>query len=212
MTQGKRSEEPHEIVIFLRALLGEPDDQPTPDELAASIPRLLPPGPRRLHAAASLAWSLVGHRLFADEIPNMDRVRAEPMHVPITLAMLHTNNISAAARMLGTSRRALRDGLHRLGVYPWYRAWRDGRSKPAPGLTFALRELPDVVEDGTRGVVWFKLQGQTGVGPAWLERGDRSDRLFRGWWVDRETVETYARENGHDFHCEGEGSKSGGDK
>lgn len=77
-----------------------------------------------------------------------------------------------------------------------------GGDEPFPGLAFMLQRLPDVVEDGTHGVVWFTPLEGDGVGPAWLERGDQSERLFRGWWVDRATVEAYAGEYGHDFHCD----------
>lgn len=212
MTHGERNDDPHELVIFLRALIGESADQPTPEELVTSINRLLPPGPRRLYAALSLAWSIVGYRLFAHEIPDMAQVRAESWPVPTTLAMLLTSNISAAARMLGISRRALRDGLRRIGVHPWHRRWRDGQGEPAHGPAFMLRELPDVVEDGTQGVVWFEREGQHNVGPARLERGDRSDRLFRGWWVDRDTVAAYARAHGHNFRGTDERSESDGDE
>jgi hypothetical protein len=67
-------------------------------------------------------------------------------------------------------------------------------------------ETPEVVEDGTKGEVVFKLEDAVlYCGPAWLGRGrgTRLERLFQGRWVHHDTAEAYAREHGHDFRGDG---------
>lgn len=80
-------------------------------------------------------------------------------------------NISHAARLLKTSRRALRDALKDLDMYPWPHPSIDRPAVPEerPPSTYASE--PGVAEDGTAGVVRFRFKTQDS-GTVLLDRGD----------------------------------------
>lgn len=219
MSHDEAPRTPSQLVVFLRALVGQPEEQPSPTKLAASVAQLLPEELRKVEIGGLIAWFIIGLGFLAEGPPSLKQIRVESWRLIMAIAMLKSGgSISYGATLLDTSRRSLRDGLRAAGLYPWPRRQRarrvDQADDPEPGQesSFAslVRQLSDVVEDGTHGIVWFASVDRNDVGPAWLERGGQSLQLFRGWWVDRETAETYARDYGHDFRCEDEGPLSDG--
>ena len=68
----------------------------------------------------------------------------------------------------------------------------------APFEPFVPGEEPEMIEDGTKGVMTFKFETED-AGPAWLHRDGRSERLFRGRWVDLSIIQAYARRYGQNF-------------
>ncbi|MEX1363652.1 MAG: helix-turn-helix domain-containing protein, partial [Nannocystaceae bacterium] len=88
-------------------------------ELAASRGRPRSPTSPELDAGAWLAWATVGLALFEGErLPTAKRVLDEARRMLLALAMERTaGNISAIAKHLDTSRRAVRHHLQRLGLY-----------------------------------------------------------------------------------------------
>ncbi|MCH9685169.1 MAG: hypothetical protein K0V04_27275 [Deltaproteobacteria bacterium] len=75
---------------------------------------------RDVDAEGWLAWTLCGIYLFAAGPPAMDDVRREAKRAAVCLAMTRCRgSIAAAARMLGISRKVLRENLRAAGLYPW---------------------------------------------------------------------------------------------
>jgi len=108
------------VVRTLRATLGLAHDEPAPGELAAWIRRSLPAQVEALDSGAWLAWCLAGLPLFGGAFPALREIRNEGTRVTIALAMLREHgNLSAAARLIGSSRKVLRDNLRVVGLYPW---------------------------------------------------------------------------------------------
>jgi len=133
---------PDEVAGCLRAMLGLAPDDPARGEQAAYLGRSLPAVVHGLDASAWIAWCMAGLPLFGGRLPTVRLVKVSASRVVMALAMLQTGgNISAAARMLGTSRRALRDGLRRMGRYPWRetsepevgRGWTEGSKSDGEG-------------------------------------------------------------------------------
>ncbi|MCA9704499.1 MAG: hypothetical protein KDK70_01475 [Myxococcales bacterium] len=117
----------------------------------------------------------------------MKVVREESSRVIMGLAMLLSGgNVSIAARALGISRRALRENLRRLGVYPWAwcrargtRARGTGRGAPAQEgarCCFEAGGSPGRIPRPTRASTATN-SGATGDGD---ERRCRPDGLSRG--------------------------------
>lgn len=116
----RRDVEPADVAEKLRGMLGLLSVQPAPGEAAASLGRSLPSLVQGLDAGGWIAWCLVGLILFGESFPPLAMVRRESKRFAVSLAMLRAQgNISAAARMLGTSRKVLRDNLQDAGLYPW---------------------------------------------------------------------------------------------
>jgi len=117
---AERDVAPGDIARVLRAVLGLPPDQHAPGELAAFV-QPMPAVVHRVDAGGWIAWCMTGLAVFAHgEPPIITRVRTEARRLALSLAMLRSKgNITNAAQALGTSRKALRDGLRAAGLYPW---------------------------------------------------------------------------------------------
>jgi hypothetical protein len=116
----RRDVEPADVATTLRGMLGLPPEQPAWGEAAASLRRSVPPLVHGLDAGGWIAWCLVGLVLFSEGFPALDTIRRESKRVAAALAMLRAGgSISAAAAMLTTSRKVLRENLRATGLYPW---------------------------------------------------------------------------------------------
>ena len=136
-SHSKSTRTPHRVAItpapilaLLRAAVGSPLLAPLPDEDAATMGRPLPSS-MEIDVGAWVAWSLAGLDVCArlelgrdpdeDEQTSWLEVASEAARRVVTvLAMRRAGgNISRAAAGLRTSRRALRDRLKAMGLYPW---------------------------------------------------------------------------------------------
>lgn len=109
-----------DLAVSLRDALRLPPGECLPGELAATAQRSFPAVVRGLDAGGWIAWCLSGLVLFTGEVPSMKRARVEAKRTVAALAMIQTEgNISSAARILGISRKVLRDNLRAVGLYPW---------------------------------------------------------------------------------------------
>lgn len=88
---------------------------------AAFVSLPMPAVVRGVDTGGWITWCLAGLSVFThDQPPVMRRVYTEAKRIAMSLAMLRSSgNITVAAQALGTSRRALRDGLRAVGLYPW---------------------------------------------------------------------------------------------
>ena len=101
----------------LRVLLGELQRAPKPVASSeATPPERSPPV---LDLGAFLLWTLSGVRLFyRPEIPPSQSVTSESRRVILLVARIrYRGNITRMATALGTSRRAVRESMKRLGLY-----------------------------------------------------------------------------------------------
>lgn len=115
-----RDTTPSEVATTLRSLLRLSPDRAAPGEHAAFHDRPIPLFIRDLDAGGWIAWCMAGLLIFNRDRSLLDHTRRESIRVVAGLAMVRSHgNISAAARMLGTTRKVLRDNLIRLGLYPW---------------------------------------------------------------------------------------------
>lgn len=115
-----RDVEPDDVAERLRGMLGLAPEQPAPGEAAASYRRTLPPLVQSLDAGGWIAWCLVGLVVFGEGFPALAKIRRESKRVGLALALVRAQGcISVTARMLGASRKVVRDNLHALGLYPW---------------------------------------------------------------------------------------------
>jgi len=111
-----------DVAVLLRAVLGLPSRHPSPGELSAALRRPLPSKVHDLDTGSWIAWCLVGLPLFATDYPGLAQVRVVATRVAIARAMLvQHGNISRSARMLGITRKVLRDHLRLANLYPWRR-------------------------------------------------------------------------------------------
>lgn len=119
------------IATALRTTLGLPPDQPVPGEEAATFDQPVTSEIGDLDAGAWIAWCLVGLSIFTGRSSLFSHPRAGSTRVTVALAMLRSGgNVSAAARALGISRKALRGHLRAAGLYPWRReSGRDDRDR-----------------------------------------------------------------------------------
>lgn len=79
-------------------------------------------------------WLLAGVRLFVREgVPSRQAAGDAAQRVVMVAALRHKGSISGAASVLGTSRRALRDAMKRLGIYERWQA--DGRPAIGAGVS-----------------------------------------------------------------------------
>lgn len=128
-----RDVEPDDVAERLRGMLGLAPEQPAPGEAAASYRRTLPPLVQSLDAGGWIAWCLVGLVVFGEGFPALAKIRRESKRVGLALAIVRAQGrISPAARMLGASRKVVRDNLHALGLYPWGVPSIDGCTSTAP--------------------------------------------------------------------------------
>ncbi len=105
---------------MLRAVLGLAPDEPTAEEQVAELLEVVPTTLHGLDVGAWIAWSVAGLSLFVGKPKTVREAQAETKRIILTLGMLRADgNISIAAREIGTSRRMLREGLRRFGLYPW---------------------------------------------------------------------------------------------
>ena len=73
-----------------------------------------------LDAVGWLAWTLVGAEVFTRGPVTMKQVRDAARKVGVCLAMVRARgSISQVARELNVSRRAVRESLKGMGMYPW---------------------------------------------------------------------------------------------
>lgn len=102
----------------LRSALGCNPHRAAPGENVAFIGRELPETIDKLDVGAWIAWSLCGLELFAGAPPSSKHAASECRRIVLALAMLRAGgNISEAARLVGSSRKVLREHLRRLGLY-----------------------------------------------------------------------------------------------
>jgi Bacterial regulatory protein, Fis family len=107
---------PVEMAERLRGALGLPPQHPTPGEDAATFGRPMPAVVHGLDVGGWIAWCVAGLPLFGERL-SLAGVRREAKRIAATLAMLRAHgNISAAARMLGASRKVLRENLQAAGL------------------------------------------------------------------------------------------------
>ncbi len=219
-----------EVIATLRHVMRLGPRRPVPGERAASVGRAFPPIVEDLDAAAWIAWCLTGLLVCSQGALTMSVAKAEAKRVVIAVAMLRADgNISAAADALRTSRKVLRENLRGAGLYPWPEPVRGGpgfggrrcercagiearrrrknrtRQKGARPARVKVEETlaPEVVEDGTRGTVRFRLVDDgEGRGMADLVRGRRVEALFRGRQIHQATAHAYARAHRHQFSAE----------
>jgi hypothetical protein len=115
-----RDVEPDDVAEKLRGMLGLAPEQPAPGEAAASYRRTLPPLVQSLDAGGWIAWCMAGLIVFGEGFPALAKIRRESKRVALALAIVRAHGgISSAARMLGTSRKVVRENLQTLGIYPW---------------------------------------------------------------------------------------------
>lgn len=115
-----RNVEPDDVAEKLRGMLGLAPEQPAPGEAAASYQRPLPPLVRSLDAGGWIAWCLAGLVIFGEGSPALATIRCESKRVALALAIVRTRGcISDAARMLGSSRKVVRENLAAVGLQPW---------------------------------------------------------------------------------------------
>lgn len=115
-----RDVEPDDVAERLRGMLGLAPEQPAPGEAAASYRRTLPPLVQSLDAGGWIAWCLVGLVVFGEGFPALAKIRRESKRVGLALALVRAQGrISPAARMLGATRKVVRENLQALGLYPW---------------------------------------------------------------------------------------------
>lgn len=116
----RRDVEPYRVAERLRAMLGLLPAESVPDELAATFRRPLPPIVQGVDAGAWIAWCLAGLFIFRDRFPSLRIARRESYRVILVLAMLRANgNLSEVSRMMGSSRKVIRENLARAGLLPW---------------------------------------------------------------------------------------------
>lgn len=131
-----------------------------------------------------------------------DIVDGARIHAAAYAMNLAQGNITWAADWTKTSRRTIRYGLRKGGLYPWV-----GNVYTPLDVYEILRppivENAGVVEDGRRGRVTVRDEemDRNGmlVGPAFLIRGDEAERLWDGEWVTWHRARVYAQRNGHEF-------------
>jgi hypothetical protein len=127
-----RNVEPDDMAERLRCMLGLAPEQPAPGEAAASYQRPLPPLVRSLDTGGWIAWCLAGLVIFGEGSPTLATIRCESKRVALALAIVRTRGcISDAARMLGSSRKVVRENLAAVGLQPW--AARRIESRPEQG-------------------------------------------------------------------------------
>jgi len=115
-----RDVEPDDVAEKLRGMLGLAPEQPAPGEAAASYRRTLPRLVQSLDAGGWIAWCLTGLVVYGEGSPTLATIRREAKRVGLALAIVRAHGgISPAARMLKTSRKVVRENLHKLGLYPW---------------------------------------------------------------------------------------------
>jgi hypothetical protein len=108
---------PAEMAERLRSALGLPPQHATPGEDAATFGRPMPAVVHGLDVGGWIAWCVAGLPLFGGRF-SLATVRSEAKRIAATLAMLRAHgNISAAARMLGASRKVLRENLQAVGLH-----------------------------------------------------------------------------------------------
>jgi len=178
---------PATIALVLRRCLGLPDAPP--EDVVEHMDRTLPLLVREVDVDALMIWAAAGAVLFSEKMPSLRNAGVMAKRTVALLALHRTGgNITKAAALVGTSRRSLRIAA-RCGPsdidVPY-------QPVPAPGTA------PPVVEDGTRGTVYFKYETEE-AGPAVLVRGAREEHLFLGRWVEGEQARDYARTHGHAF-------------
>ena len=105
---------------------------PAPDEPSSARPVV---GTELVRAEVDLEalaeWLLAGLKLFVCEgLPSRRAVDDSAQRVVMSAALRRTGSISGAASALGTSRRALRDAMKRLGIYERWRARRGSIARP----------------------------------------------------------------------------------
>ena len=115
-----RDVEPDDVAEKLRGMLGLAPEQPAPGEAAASYRRTLPPLVQSLDAGGWIAWCLAGLVVFGDGFPALAKIRRESKRVGLALALVRAQGcISGTARMLGATRKVVRENLRALGLVPW---------------------------------------------------------------------------------------------
>ena len=69
---------------------------------------------------ALLAWIRLGVRLWSGrQFPALKTLQLDVTRMVLALALRRVGTISAASRLLMSSRKVLRDNMHRTDLYPW---------------------------------------------------------------------------------------------
>lgn len=109
-----------DVLVALRLALGVPSVQPVPGEELANLGREVPEQVK-VDPGAWIAWCVGGLVLLDGEgQPSRSSAIDEAKRMIAAMAMHRWGgNLTRAAKMLDTSRRALRDSLRHLQLYPW---------------------------------------------------------------------------------------------
>ena len=133
-----------DLAGFLRAAVGLPPDRIGLGERAAGYRRFLPGMVPQVDVDAWIGWTLAGVPLFVAGLPKLRQARDATTHVLLVLALARTGgNLSAVGRMLGSSRKVLRENMQRLGLYPWPTTAPGGRAGVTPGMSKLVGRLQD---------------------------------------------------------------------
>lgn len=187
-----------DLVVSLRCILGLPALYPAPAE---DVPPPLPADlvVRAVDLRAWIAWAVAGLGLFSGGVPTLGRARAEATRALVGIAMdRNGGNLTQAAKLVETSRRAFRDAMKKAGTYPWVDPLDRTREHIEQGLP--VPSDVGVIEDGTAGTVRFAFE-TLDSGPAYLYRDERVDPLWGGQRVHVQLAYTYAAEHGHVFEA-----------
>jgi hypothetical protein len=134
-------------------------------------------------------------RLFSGDGATLRRARFEATRALAAIAMDRSGgNLTHAAAMLKTSRRALHAALRKAGAYPWVDSL--GRHREHSKDTLAFPSDVGIIEDDTTGAVRFAFE-TLDSGPAYLYRGERIDAMWGGQRVHGRLAYSYAAEHGH---------------
>ena len=133
-----------DLARVLRAAVGLSPDLAGLGERAAGYRRFLPGVVPQVDVDAWIGWTLAGVPLFVAGLPKLRQARSTTTHVLLVLALARTGgNLSAVGRMLGSSRKVLRENMQRLGLYPWPTTVPRGKAMVAPGLSKLAGRLQD---------------------------------------------------------------------
>ena len=116
----RRTVDLDELLIEMRRLLRVDYEYSRADEWSAMVGRgTLQPVVDDVDVGALLAWVRLGARLLSGGFPSLKRMRDEVTRLTLALTLQRVDTISQASRVLSSSRKILRDNMHRTGLYPW---------------------------------------------------------------------------------------------
>lgn len=142
-----RSVDPREVARLLASLVGMPPDRLRLAQRLAWYPAEPPDVVPEVDVDAWLSWCLAGLPTFAMHPPTLQRVRDTAARVLLLLlAAKSGGNVSETSRVLVSSRRAIREQLKRLHLYPLRTVAENlragARDRPRPATPTANLEGP----------------------------------------------------------------------